>query len=111
MALEDELGRFADPGFLILASLAAGQKHGYAIMEDIASFSGTRFEPGTLYGALARLEHASLIQALPAAERRRPYQMTGAGRILFEARLETLERVVGATRQRLRAEDADGISR
>ena len=46
------LGRYSDPGLLILSSLAGGPKHGYAMMEDILDFSGTRLEPGTLYGAL-----------------------------------------------------------
>lgn len=98
-----ELGRFADPAFLILASLVDRPRHGYAIIEDIAAFSGTRFEPGTLYGALARLEHAGLVAPLPLDARRRPYRLTGAGRVLLGARLATLERVVEAGRERLRA--------
>jgi len=52
----DGLGRFADPSVLILTSLAGGPKHGYAIMRDVAAFSGVSMEPGTLYGALSRLE-------------------------------------------------------
>ena len=52
----DGLGRFADPWLLILTSLADGPKHGYAIMTDVAAFSGIRMEPGTLYRALSRLE-------------------------------------------------------
>jgi len=32
---QDDLGRFSDPSLLILASLANGPKHGYAIMEDV----------------------------------------------------------------------------
>jgi len=99
----DTLGRFSDPGFLILASLVERPRHGYAIMEDIAAFSGTRFEPGTLYGALARLERAGLVTPLPSDDRRRPYRLTDAGRALLDARLETLERVVQAGRQRLMA--------
>src|SRR5215469_4973659 len=46
-----DLGRFSDPSLLILASLANGPKHGYAMMEDIAEFCGTRLEPGTLDAA------------------------------------------------------------
>ena len=34
----------------VLASVAGGAKHGYGMIEDIAGFSGVRFEPGTLYG-------------------------------------------------------------
>jgi len=42
----------SDPTILILASLADGDKHGYAIMEDIQVFAGIRLGPGTLYGAI-----------------------------------------------------------
>jgi len=73
------LGRFAEPSLLILASLAGGPKHGYAMMEDIARMSGVRLGPGTLYGALARLEQRRLIEPLAAEDRRRPYRLTGAG--------------------------------
>ena len=52
----DDLGRFADPSLLILTSLADGPKHGYAIMTDVAEFGDVAMEPGTLYGALTRLE-------------------------------------------------------
>ena len=51
-----QLGTLFRSGLLILSSLAAGPKHGYAMMEDILDFSGTRLEPGTLYGAITRLE-------------------------------------------------------
>jgi len=51
-----QLGRFSEPGLLILVSLADGPKHGYAILEDIDQLAGVRLGPGTLYGALARLE-------------------------------------------------------
>jgi DNA-binding PadR family transcriptional regulator len=61
-----------------LTSLADGPKHGYAIMTDIAAFSGIRMEPGTLYGALARLERRGWVQPLAAAERRHPYEITTA---------------------------------
>ena len=46
----DDLGRFADPSLLILTSLSDEPKHGYAIMADVAAFSGVRMEPGTPAG-------------------------------------------------------------
>ena len=46
----------SDPTLLVLASLAEGDKHGYAMMEDIERFAGVRLGPGTLYGAITRLE-------------------------------------------------------
>ena len=64
--------RSNDPGLLVLTSLADGPKHGYAITADVEEFAGVRLGPGTLYGALARLESKGLIEALPAEDRRRP---------------------------------------
>jgi DNA-binding PadR family transcriptional regulator len=89
-----DLGRYSDPGLLILSSLAAGPKHGYAMMEDILDFSGTRLEPGTLYGALARLERCGWIEALPTEERRRPYRITGEGLRALREQLQTMRQIV-----------------
>ena len=68
----DGLGRFAHPSLLILTSLSNGPRHGYAIMTDVAAFSTVTMEPGTLYGALARLERRGWVRPLPAEDRRRP---------------------------------------
>jgi len=97
-----DLGRFADIAFLVLASLATGPKHGYAMMEDILSFSGTKLEPGPLYSALTRLERRGWIAALPAEERRRPYRITAAGGMVLREQVASLERVSTAGRERLR---------
>jgi len=43
------------------------------MIEDIASITGTRIGPGTLYGAIARLEAEGMIEALQSDDRRRPY--------------------------------------
>lgn len=86
-----DLGRFSDPSLLILASLAGGPKHGYAMIEDIETMAGVRLGPGTLYGALARLEQRGLIEPLPAEERRRPYRLTGIGAVALREQLTTLE--------------------
>ena len=58
------LGRYAEPWLLVLTSLSDGPKHGYAIMADVAAFSGVRMEPGALYGALSRLERRGWVQPL-----------------------------------------------
>ena len=42
----------SDPTLLVLASLADGDKHGYAMMTDILAFAGVELGPGTLYGAI-----------------------------------------------------------
>ena len=68
-------GRFAEPWLLILTSLADGPKHGYAIMTDVAGFSGVRIEPGTLYGALSRLERRGWVRPLAVADPRRRYEI------------------------------------
>lgn len=85
-----ELGRFAEPSLYILVSLAEGPKHGYAIMIDVESISGSPMGPGTLYGALARLERRGLIEALEPEERRRPYRLTALGATTLEAQLDGL---------------------
>ena len=85
-----EFGRFAEPALLILVSLSSGPKHGYAIMTDVESASGRPMGPGTLYAALSRLEEQGLIEALPAADRRRPYRLSGLGAQVLEAQLQQL---------------------
>jgi DNA-binding PadR family transcriptional regulator len=77
----------ADRGLLILTSLAEGDKHGYALMQDIEQFAGVRLGPGSLYGALARLEDEGLVEALPSDDRRRPYRITPAGGQVLKAEL------------------------
>src|SRR5215472_12897296 len=96
----DDLGRFADPSLLILTSLSDGPRHGYAIMTDVAAFSGVRMEPGTLYGALARLERRGWVTPLASAERRRPYQITAAGQQVLAEQLRTMQQIVRVGFQR-----------
>ena len=91
-----------DPTLLVLASLADGDKHGYAMMEDIERFAGVRLGPGTLYGAITRLEERRWIRGLDADDRRRPYQITGAGRQYLEEQVASLGRVVKTARERLK---------
>jgi len=98
---EFDLGRFSDPSLLILTSLMSGPKHGYAMMEDIFQFCGTKLEPGTLYAAIARLERRGWIDALEAEDRRRPYRITGAGEKALREQIKTLHRVVSIGQQRL----------
>jgi DNA-binding PadR family transcriptional regulator len=90
-----------DPPFLILTSLASGPKHGYALMQDIEGFSGVRLGPGSLYGAISRLEVRGLIEPLGAVSRTRPYQLTSAGRQALEAALVGLRVVVDEATTRL----------
>ena len=96
-----DLGRFSDPALLIMVSLAGGPAHGYAMTEDIAAFSGTRLQPGSLYGALSRLEGRGWIVALAPEERRHPYQLTDAGTAALRAQLATIGRIVAVGAGRL----------
>jgi DNA-binding PadR family transcriptional regulator len=96
-----ELGRFAEPALYILVSLSSGPKHGYAIMTDVEETTGAPLGPGTLYGALARLERRGLIEALEPEERRRPYRLTGIGASALRAQLTHLDGFVRTGLERL----------
>jgi DNA-binding PadR family transcriptional regulator len=97
------LGRFAGPATLILSSLAQGPKHGYAITKDVEAFAGVRLQPGTLYGALTRLEADGLIEALAGEGRRRPYGITPSGARALEAQLTAQRSVAEVGLRRLSA--------
>jgi DNA-binding PadR family transcriptional regulator len=96
-----EMGHYSDPPLLVLASLASGPKHGHAMIEDIARLCGTRLGPGTLYGAIARLERVGWIEPLDPEERRRPYRITGEGLLVLRAKIATLQQFVKAGTERL----------
>ena len=96
-----DLGRFSEPALLILISLADGPKHGYAMTQDIERVSGQRLGPGTLYGAITRLEAHRWIEPLPADDRRRPYRLTGAGQKVLRARLDSLRAMTRVAQARL----------
>ena|ERR1700722_52512 len=92
MRVEDIRGA-ADRSVLVLTSLAAGPKHGYALIQDIEGFANVRLGPGTLYGCLAKLEAAGLIEALPAEDRRHPYRITATGLVVLQERLGESARI------------------
>jgi DNA-binding PadR family transcriptional regulator len=97
------LSRFSDPTLLILTSLAGGPKHGYAMIEDIQNLADVKLGPGTLYGALARLEQYGLIAPLPSIDRRQPYCLTAAGEQLLKEQLATIGKFASIGLQRLAA--------
>jgi DNA-binding PadR family transcriptional regulator len=109
MAAElNALGRFAGPATLILASLADGAKHGYALKQDVEAFAGVALGPGTLYGALSRLEESGLIVALAGEGRRRPYELTSSGAEALQRQLTAQREVADVGLRRLSA--ARGIA-
>ena len=97
----DVLRRVGEASVLVLVSLAGEPKHGYALIQDVRQFAGVELGPGTLYGALDRLERLGLIESLPASERRHPYRITAPGAAALRAHRDSLERVSATGRLRL----------
>lgn len=102
MARKPKAGPASDPELLILASLAAGPKHGYAILGDIEAFSGIALGPGTLYTAITRLVERKLIVPKASPGRQRPYALTLAGTRQLNTQLQNMQRVAAAGLERLR---------
>jgi DNA-binding PadR family transcriptional regulator len=102
MARKPKAGPASDPELLILASLASGSKHGYAIMMDVAAFAGVKLGPGTLYTAITRLVDRRLIAPQSEQGRQRPYRLTAQGATVLGEQLKEMRRVaaVGLTRLR-----------
>jgi DNA-binding PadR family transcriptional regulator len=94
-------GRSNDPTVLILTSLAAEPRHGYALLQDIEDFAGVRLGPGTLYGAISRLEDRGLIEAMGESGRRRPYRITAAGAEVLRGSITEMRSIVDAGTERL----------
>ncbi|WBO65683.1 helix-turn-helix transcriptional regulator [Streptomyces camelliae] len=89
-----------DAQMLVLTVLADGPLHGYAINTAIEELTGRRLGPGSLYGALSRLEGRGLIQpadeAAGSQERHRTVRITDAGRDQLRAELHQMTRISGA---------------
>jgi DNA-binding PadR family transcriptional regulator len=95
--------------FEILVALADGERHGYAIMKEVAERTdgAVRLGPGTLYGSLKRLLEAGLVEegverADPELgdERRRYYRITKFGVAVARAETRRLESIVRAARRK-----------
>ncbi len=91
----------SDRSVLVLTSLSSGPKHGYALIKDIESFSGVSLGPGSLYGAIDKLEHAGLIEAMPGEGRRKPYRITARGAADLREQLVLSEKVFSVGLDRL----------
>jgi DNA-binding PadR family transcriptional regulator len=83
-----------EPTFLVLAALAGGQKHGYAIIQEVETLSGghTVLRPGSLYTTLDRLAHEGYIEVageeVVGGRLRRYYRLSGPGTRLLAAESE-----------------------
>jgi DNA-binding PadR family transcriptional regulator len=93
--------------FHIMLSLAAGEQHGYAIMQEVLQRTNgkVRLWPATLYGSIKRLIEADLIEESderPAPElddaRRRYYRLTALGKRVLAAECERLKELVRTIR-------------
>ncbi len=92
--------------FFILFALADGEKHGYAIMQQVTVLSERKFRmgPGTLYTTIQRLLALRLIEEIATKDesdqRRRTYRLTGAGRSLLEGELARMQALVRTAHQK-----------
>jgi DNA-binding PadR family transcriptional regulator len=95
--------------FFVLLSLADGEKHGYGIMQGMATLSGDKFRmgPGTLYTTLQRLLDLALIEEVQRTgavvereNRRRYYRLTGSGKVLLEDEISRMDAVVRLARRK-----------
>jgi DNA-binding PadR family transcriptional regulator len=90
--------------FSILLSLSSGEKHGYAIMKEVAEAEGgsLRMGPGTLYGSLDRMIRAALVEesGLSDDERRRYYRITRFGYKVLGAEMARLTHTLKAARRK-----------
>src|SRR5688572_21619804 len=95
--------------FHILLALAAGERHGYALMGDVAELSdgAITIGPGTLYGTIKRLLGDGLIREVQSRvdpemddQRRRYYALTASGRTVLSAEAERLARLTAVAAQR-----------
>lgn len=105
----EDLLPLTPPVFHILVALSDGERHGYAIMRQVAEDTGGALQlgPGTLYGCLQRMLAAGLVEESDARpdpqlddERRRYYRMTGLGTRIVKAEAKRLAAAVTAARAR-----------
>jgi DNA-binding PadR family transcriptional regulator len=96
--------------FHVLVALTSGERHGYAVMQDVeASSDGTvRMGPATLYGTLKKLVDQGLAEELasrPAGDddqRRRYYRLTGLGQRVCASEADRLAGLIKIARSNLR---------
>ncbi|HSB91418.1 MAG TPA: helix-turn-helix transcriptional regulator [Anaerolineales bacterium] len=95
--------------FHILLALADGEKHGYAIMQDIEGATDGRVQmgPGTLYGSIKRMLAAGLIEESDDRpdptlddERRRYYRQSGLGRKVLRRETERMAELMALARRK-----------
>jgi DNA-binding PadR family transcriptional regulator len=73
------------------------------MIDDIQRMCGAKLGPGTLYGAITRLEREKLIEPLPEEERRHPYRITALGLRLLRSKLTDINHIARIGLRRLEA--------
>ena len=105
----EDLLPLTPPVFHILLALSDGERHGYAIMRQVAADTDGRLQlgPGTLYGCLKRMLAAKLVEESDERpdpelddERRRYYRITNFGERTVRAEAQRLAASVSAARAR-----------
>ena len=91
--------------FHILLALADGDRHGYAILQDVSDRSGEQLRTGTLYTVIKRMLDGGWIDETPAPrgesdERRRYYRLTVAGRDVLTTEARRLQGLVSLAQER-----------
>lgn len=104
--------------FLILAILAEGDRHGYAIMQDAENWpgGGMEIQAGALYRRLKWMTEEGLIQEVDSespppqpAERRRVYRVTPFGRQVAVEEALRMEGLLAAAREAALVPGGEGI--
>lgn len=102
----------------VLLALLEGDKHGYAVMQDVEELSdgAVKMGPGTLYGTIKRLLADGLIEEVTGSpevdaddERRRYYRITASGERVAAIEVARLRALVTRVR-RLRPDFGRGIA-
>jgi DNA-binding PadR family transcriptional regulator len=100
-----------EPVLLILTSLAAHPRHGYALIQDIELLSNGRvhISTGTLFGALRRLLEDGWIERFEQQDTSRQklsYRLTGVGRRQLQLELDRMKHLTRTGFARLRAAES-----
>jgi DNA-binding PadR family transcriptional regulator len=95
-----------EPTIYILLSLRGGEKHGYAILKEVAELSDkrVRLSTGTLYGALYRLLDQGLIEQVESMNNSRgkkAYRLTRSGLEVFDAEVGRMKQLLLAVDKKL----------
>ena len=87
--------------FHVLLAMEDGAKHGYAIMQHVEAASGLRMGPGTVYGAIQRMEESGLVREStePPEGRRKLFEMTAGGTDALRAEAARLDRLASLARE------------